>query len=76
ALPLRLFLDAPAVPLLAACAVAGFTTYALALRLISPASWADIRLIASRFIPWLDAEKPPPAINGDLAVGMPATATE
>ncbi len=76
ALPLRLFLDAPVVPLLAACAVAGFSAYALVLRLISPASWADIRLIASRLIPWLDAEKQPPAINGDLAVGMPAAVAE
>ena len=52
--------------------MAGFTVYALVLRLISPASWADIRLIASRLIPWLDAEKQPPAIN---AVGMPAQAS-
>jgi O-antigen/teichoic acid export membrane protein len=73
ALPLRLFLDAPAVPLLAACAVAGFTAYALVLRLVSPASWADMRLIASRLIPWLNAEKPRPAING---VGVPAAAVE
>jgi O-antigen/teichoic acid export membrane protein len=72
ALPLRLFLDAPTVPLLAACTVAGFTAYALTLRLVSPASWAVIRLIASRLIPWLDAKKPPPAING---VGVPAQAS-
>jgi len=76
ALPLRLFLDAPVVPLLLACAAAGFSAYALVLRMISPASWADIRLIASRFIPWLDAEKPPPAINGELSVGMPAAVAE
>jgi hypothetical protein len=76
ALPLRLFLDAPVVPLLAACAVAGFTAYALVLRLASPASWADIRLIASRLIPWLDAEKQPPAINGAVGAGMPAAVAE
>jgi O-antigen/teichoic acid export membrane protein len=76
ALPLRLFLDAPVVPLLVACAVAGFTAYAVVLRLVSPASWADIRLIAGRLIPWLNAEKQPRAINSDLGVGMPATAVE
>jgi O-antigen/teichoic acid export membrane protein len=76
ALPLRLFLDAPVVPLLAACALAGFTAYALVLRLVSPASWADIHLIASHLIPWLDADKQPPAINGDIAVGMPAAVAE
>ncbi len=76
ALPLRLFLDIPVFPLLVICAAAGFTAYALVLRLISPSSWADIRLIASRLIPWLDAEKRQPAINGDLAIGMPAAVAE
>ena len=46
------------------------------LRRVSPASWADILLIASRFIPWIDVEKPRPAINGDLGVGIPAAAVE
>jgi lipopolysaccharide exporter len=76
ALPLRLFLDVPAVPLLATCAAAGFTAYAVVLRLVSPASWADIRLIVSRLVPRLGAEKPRRAINGDHGVGVPATAVE
>lgn len=76
ALPLRLFLDAPVVPLLAACAAAGFTAYAAVLRLVSPASWADILLIAGRLVPALKMETPRPAINGDLSVAVPAAAVE
>lgn len=76
ALPLRLFLDVPVLPLLVACAAAGFSAYAVVLRLVSPASWADIQLIVNRLVPWLEFEKPRPAINGDIAVGMPAAVAE
>jgi O-antigen/teichoic acid export membrane protein len=75
-LPLRLFVDLPVVPLLAACAAAGFTAYAVALRMISPASWADILLVVSRVVPGLNAEKPRRAINSELGVGLPAAAVE
>jgi lipopolysaccharide exporter len=64
ALPLRLFLDVPALPLLAACAAVGFPAYALVLRLVSPASWNDILLIARRLLPArLRPSQPRPAIN-------------
>lgn len=64
ALPLRLFLDVPPLPLLVACAAVGFPAYALVLRLVSPASWNDILLIARRLLPArLRRPQPRPAIN-------------
>jgi PST family polysaccharide transporter/lipopolysaccharide exporter len=51
ALPLRLFLDLSPLPLLCVCAAAGFPAYAAVLRLVSPASWKDIVLIARRLMP-------------------------
>ncbi len=76
ALPVRIFLAAATVPLLAACAVAGFAAYGLVLRLVSPASWNDLVLIARRLVPKLGARSQRPmAINGELAVGMPAAAS-
>jgi O-antigen/teichoic acid export membrane protein len=51
ALPIRLGVDLPTLPLLALCAVASFPVYALALRIISPTAWADIMLVVGRMIP-------------------------
>lgn len=51
ALPIRLGLDLPAAPLLFVCAAASFPVYAFALRIISPAAWADIMLVVGRMIP-------------------------
>jgi O-antigen/teichoic acid export membrane protein len=51
ALPVRVYLDAPALPLLVACAAVGFPAYAAALRLISPTAWADIWMVARRILP-------------------------
>jgi O-antigen/teichoic acid export membrane protein len=51
ALPIRLGLDLPTAPLLFVCALASFPAYALALRIISPAAWADIMLVVGRMIP-------------------------
>jgi O-antigen/teichoic acid export membrane protein len=67
ALPVRIGLDADAVPLLLACAVAAFPAYALALRLLSPTAWADLVMVVRRVLPGLPGGRPPePA--GDLAV--------
>jgi O-antigen/teichoic acid export membrane protein len=70
ALPIRLELDAAAVPLLLACAVAAFPAYAIALRLLSPTAWADLMMVARRIVPWLPGGKPASAAvepNGELA---------
>ncbi len=67
ALPIRLGLDAAAVPLLAACAAASFPAYAIALRLFSPTAWADLSMVIRRVVPGLDRlQRSKPA--ADLAV--------
>ena len=73
ALPVRLLLDAPPLPLLASCAVAGFGAYALALRLISPRSWADVLLVARRVLPGRRTAGTPAA--GELATAGVAPAS-
>jgi lipopolysaccharide exporter len=75
ALPLRLLLDAPAVPVLAACAVAGFSAYALALRLVSPKAWDDVVMVVRHIAPGrrrAGSGSRPGA--GEIGVGVPATA--
>jgi O-antigen/teichoic acid export membrane protein len=67
ALPMRLELDLPTLPLLAACAAASFVVYAVVLRLISPRSWDDILVVAGGLIPSLRRRKQR-AAAGDLAV--------
>lgn len=67
ALPIRIGLDAPAVPLLFACAAAAFPAYALALRLLSPTAWGDLTMVILRVVPGLGRlRRSAPA--GDLAV--------
>jgi lipopolysaccharide exporter len=74
ALPVRLLLDAPALPTLAACAAVGFAAYAVALRAISPTAWGDAMFILRRIMPGGRSDR---TINGgvDLSVGMPAIQT-
>jgi lipopolysaccharide exporter len=50
-LPVRLLLDAPAVPTLAACAAVALVAYAVTLRLVSPRSWADVMFVLRRVMP-------------------------
>jgi len=74
ALPVRLLLDAPALPTLAACGAVGFAAYAVALRAISPTAWGDAMFVLRRVMP---GGRPNRTINGgvDLAVGMAAIQT-
>ncbi len=51
ALPVRIGLDADALPLLAACAAASFPAYALVLRLFSPKAFGDLVMIARSMLP-------------------------
>jgi lipopolysaccharide exporter len=51
ALPVRLLLDAPTLPLLIACAAVAFPAYAVALRLVSSRAWSDVMLVARRVVP-------------------------
>jgi O-antigen/teichoic acid export membrane protein len=74
ALPVRLGLDAPAVPLLLACAAVAFPVYALALRLLSPKAWADAVMVARRVLPGGRGGDSAPASGAELAVGVPVTA--
>jgi O-antigen/teichoic acid export membrane protein len=67
ALPIRLGFDAPAIPLLLACAVASFPVYAIALRLLSPMAWGDLRMVIRRVVPGLDRLRRGKSA-GDLAV--------
>jgi O-antigen/teichoic acid export membrane protein len=66
ALPIRLFLGAPALPTLIACAAAGFGAYAVILRLVSPRSWGDVVLVARRVLPGLGDGERPPAVDAEI----------
>ncbi len=68
ALPMRLELDLPTFPLLAACAAASFPVYAIVLRLISPRSWDDILMVIGGVIPRLRRRKDRPAGGVGVAV--------
>jgi lipopolysaccharide exporter len=71
ALPVRLLLDADAVPTLAACAAAALVAYALTLRLISPRAWADVMFVVRRIMPGGNDADPGKPGGGELAVGVP-----
>jgi O-antigen/teichoic acid export membrane protein len=68
ALPMRLGLALPTLPLLAACAAVAFPVYALVLRLISPRSWDDILIVVGRLVPRLRRRKDRSGGASDLAV--------
>lgn len=74
ALPVRLELNADAVPLLFACAAVSFPVYLLALRLLSRTAWDDLFMVARRILPGggrSSAPAEPP--SGEIAtVGVPA----
>lgn len=75
ALPVRLLLDAPVIPTLAACGAAGFCAYALALRTIGPKAWADAVFVLRRILPGGGADR---AINEavDFTVGVPGASAQ
>jgi lipopolysaccharide exporter len=64
ALPMRLELALPTLPLLAACAAVAFPVYAVALRLISPRGWGDITMVAGGLVPKLRRRKGKAAAGG------------
>jgi O-antigen/teichoic acid export membrane protein len=76
ALPIRLQLDADAVPLLMACAAVGFPAYALVLRLLSPTAWGDLMMVARRMLPSRGRGAGPAGPSGGEipAAAVPATA--